>query len=102
MAAYTICGIVGLALHYPFRNCELEGSIIDIGVLKQAQLTGNDNYYTDPKSGNFYSIIKYSSIKDNLVAKHTKQIAYYKPTEEKFMKVALEVAKVMLKVKIIN
>jgi seryl-tRNA synthetase len=46
--------------------------------------------------------LKYSSIKDNLVAKHTKQIAYYKPTEEKFMKVALEVAKVMLKVKIIN
>ena len=46
--------------------------------------------------------LKYDSIKEHLVAKHTKQIAYYKPTEEKFMKVALEVAKVMLKIKIIN
>ncbi len=45
---------------------------------------------------------KYKTQKDSLSAKYTKQVAYYKPTEEKFAKVALSVAKIILKVKVIS
>lgn len=46
--------------------------------------------------------LKLKTTKDTLSSKYTKQVAYYKPTEEKFEKVALSVAKVMLKVKVIS
>jgi len=42
------------------------------------------------------------NIKDTLMTKYAKQVTYYKPTEEKFAKVALSLAKVVLKVKIIT
>jgi len=45
---------------------------------------------------------KISNTKDLLMSKYEKQIAYYKPTEEKFAKVALSFAQVVLKVKIIH
>jgi CheY-like chemotaxis protein len=46
----------------------------------------------------------YNRIKDEkkgFVAKYAKQVAYYKPTEEKFAKVASSLSKVMLKVKVV-
>ena len=46
--------------------------------------------------------LKLKTTKDTLSSKYTKEVAYYKPTEEKFEKVALSVAKVMLKVKVIS
>ena len=45
---------------------------------------------------------KNKTAKEILMSKYSKQVAYYKPTEEKFIKVALSVAKVMLKVKVIR
>jgi len=48
------------------------------------------------------SYLKLKTTQDALSSKYTKQVAYYKPTEEKFAKVALSVAKVMLKVKVIS
>ena len=45
---------------------------------------------------------KISNAKDVLMSKYSKQVAYYKPTEEKFAKVALSFAQVVLKVKVIN
>ncbi len=47
-------------------------------------------------------LFKTKTAKDVLMSKYSKQVSYYKPTEEKFAKVALSVAKVMLKVKIIT
>jgi DNA-binding response OmpR family regulator len=44
---------------------------------------------------------KLKSSKETVVSKYAKQVAYYKPTEEKFAKVALSVAKIMLKVKVV-
>jgi CheY-like chemotaxis protein len=43
---------------------------------------------------------KNKTAKEVLMSKYSKQVSYYKPTEEKFAKVALSVAKVMLKVKV--
>jgi CheY-like chemotaxis protein len=39
--------------------------------------------------------------KDSFVSKYAKQVTYYKPTEEKFTKIALSVAKILLKVKVV-
>jgi CheY-like chemotaxis protein len=46
----------------------------------------------------------YNRIKDakkGFVAKYAKQVAYYKPTEEKFAKVASSLSKILLKVKVV-
>jgi len=45
---------------------------------------------------------KIKNAKDMSITKYEKQIDYYKPTEEKFTLIALSLAKIMLKVKIIN
>jgi CheY-like chemotaxis protein len=72
-------------------------------VEKILQENKNDNLIKDIETvevlGMDFNRIK--DVKKGFVAKYAKQVAYYKPTEEKFAKVALSLSKIMLKVKVV-